>query len=139
MTNLKPTAHTIDEYIARFPEEIQAVLQAIRATIHAAAPAATETISYQMPAFAQQGTLVYFAAWKQHIGLYPPISADAPFKAALAQYEGPKGNLQFPLDEPLPLELIRQIVQFRVQENMAHTAAKRKPTKRKVTNHEEGL
>jgi len=129
MTNLKPTAHTIDEYIARFPAEIQAVLQEIRATIHTAAPAATETISYQMPAFAQQDVLVHFAAWKTHIGLYPPIAADAPFKAELARYEGPKGNLQFPLAEPMPLDLIRRIVQFRVQENIARAAAKQKPAK----------
>lgn len=122
MTNLKPTANSIDEYIARFPAEIQAVLQQIRATIHAAAPAATETISYQMPAFAQQGTLVYFAAWKKHIGFYPPISADADFKAELAVYEGPKGNLQFPLDQPMPLDLIRRIVQFRVQEHLRQGA-----------------
>jgi uncharacterized protein YdhG (YjbR/CyaY superfamily) len=128
MTNLKPTAQSIDEYIARFPDEIQAVLQQLRTTIHEAAPEATETISYQMPAFAQEGVLVYFAAWKQHIGLYPPISDDAECKAEVAVYEGPKGNLQFPLDQPLPLDLIRKIVQFRVQENRARAAAKRKPS-----------
>lgn len=117
MTNFKPTAKDIDEYIAHFPDDIQAILQKVRATIRAAAPEATETISYQMPAFAQNGVLVYFAAWKQHIGFYPPISDQADFKAEAVRYEGPKGNLQFPLDEPMPLDLIRQIVQFRVAEN----------------------
>lgn len=121
MTNLKPTAKDIDEYIARFPEDIQAILQEIRATIHAAVPEATETISYQMPAFAQQGMLVYFAAWKKHIGFYPPIGEHADFKAEVTRYEGPKGNLQFPLDEPIPLDLIRKIVQFRLAENRARS------------------
>ena len=130
MTNLKPTAKTIDEYIARFPDDIQAVLQQIRATIREAAPEATETISYQMPAFAQQGMLVYFAAWKKHIGLYPPLSANAEFKDEVAIYEGPKGNLQFPLDQPMPLELIRKIVEFRVKENLERAAAKRKSRQR---------
>ncbi len=126
MTNLKPTANDIDEYIARFPADIQAILQQIRATIHAAAPEATETISYQMPAFAQEGVLVNFAAWKAHIGLYPPVASDAPFKDEVAIYEGPKGNLQFPLDQPMPLALIRKIVQLRVQENLARATAKKK-------------
>ena len=130
MTNLKPTAKDIDEYIARFPDHIQVILQQIRATIQEAAPEATETISYQMPAFAQNGMLVYFAAWKQHIGFYPPISDQADFKAEAMRYEGPKGNLQFPPDQPMPLDLIRKIVQFRLQENLARAAAKR-PKKQK--------
>ncbi len=129
MTNLKPTAKDINEYIARFPADIQAILQQIRATIQAAAPEATETISYQMPAFAHEGILVYFAAWKEHIGFYPPVSAEAPFKAEVATYEGPKGNLQFPLDQPMPLELIHQTVQFRVKENLAGAATKRNKAK----------
>jgi uncharacterized protein YdhG (YjbR/CyaY superfamily) len=129
MTNLKPTAKDIDAYIARFPADIQAILQQIRATIREAAPEAKETISYQMPAFAQEGTLVYFAAWKAHVGIYPPVSAEAPFKAEVAIYEGPKGNLQFPLDQPMPLDLIHKIVQFRVKENLAGAATKRNKAK----------
>lgn len=116
---------TIDEYIARFPAPIQAILEEIRVTIRTAAPDAKEVISYQMPAFQQEGVLVYFAAWKEHIGLYPPLSAKAEFKSEVAIYEGPKGNLQFPLEQPIPYDLITKIVQFRVQENLARAAAKR--------------
>ena len=124
--NIKQSApSTIDEYIARFPAPIQAILELIRATIRTAAPDAKEVISYQMPAFQQEGVLVYFAAWKEHIGLYPPLSAEAPFKSEVAIYEGPKGNLQFPLEQPIPYDLISKIVQFRVQENLARAAAKK--------------
>lgn len=127
----QPVPNTIDEYIARFPAHIQAILEQIRATIRAAAPDAKEVISYQMPAFHQEGNLVYFAAWKEHIGLYPPLSAEAECKPEVAIYEGPKGNLQFPLDQPIPYDLITKIVKFRVQENLAYAAAKR--TKRSNT------
>ncbi|MCE7981326.1 MAG: hypothetical protein DYG89_09060 [Caldilinea sp. CFX5] len=122
----QPAPSTIDEYIARFSAPIQAILQQIRATIRAAAPAAKEVISYQMPAFHQEGNLVYFAAWKEHIGFYPPVSAEADFKQELAVYEGPKGNLQFPLDQPIPYDLITKIVQQRLKENLAHAALKGK-------------
>lgn len=115
---------TIDVYIARFPAEIQAVLQEMRATIRAAAPDARETISYAMPAFAQHGNLVYFAAAKQHIGFYPTSSGIAAFQAELARYPGSKGAVRFPLGEPLPTELIARIVRFRVDENLARAAAK---------------
>lgn len=121
----QPAPSTIDEYIARFPAPLQAILAEIRATIRAAAPAAKEVISYQMPAFQQEGILVYFAAWKEHIGLYPPLSAEAAFKPEVTIYEGPKGNLQFPLDQPIPYDLISKIVKFRVQENLARAAAKK--------------
>ncbi len=120
----KPPA-TIDEYIAGFPPDIQAILQKIRATIQKAAPDATERISYRMPCFAQDGNLVYFAAFKKHIGLFPPVS-DAALKQEAAKYAGPKGNLQFPLDEPMPYALITKIVKARVKENKAHAAAKAK-------------
>jgi uncharacterized protein YdhG (YjbR/CyaY superfamily) len=124
--NMQPsTPTTIDEYIARFPAPIQAILEQIRTTIRAAAPEAKEVISYQMPAFHQEGNLVYFAAWKEHIGLYPPLSAEAEFKQEVAVYEGPKGNLQFPLEQPIPYDLITKIVKFRVQENLARAAAKK--------------
>lgn len=120
----KPT--DVDGYIARFPADVQAVLREVRETIRNAAPEAEEVISYQMPAFRQHGILVYFAAWKEHVGLYPPIAGDAALEKAVARYAGPKGNLQFPLAEPMPLDLIARIVKLRVTQNMAKAAAKRK-------------
>jgi uncharacterized protein YdhG (YjbR/CyaY superfamily) len=110
---------TIDEYIAQFPEEIQQKLQEIRAVIHAAAPEATEKISYQMPTFYLRGNLVHFAAFKQHIGFYPVPSGIAAFEEELAPYKRSKGAVQFPLDQPIPFELIGRIVQFRVAENLS--------------------
>jgi len=109
---------SIDEYIATFPEEIQKILEELRATIKGAAPGAQEKISYQMPAFALKGILVYFAAWKNHIGFYPTSSGTQAFKNELSIYESAKGSVRFPLDKPLPLELIRKIVKFRVAENL---------------------
>lgn len=121
-----PRPKDIDGYISQFPDDVQAVLQEVRATISRAAPNAEETISYQMPAFRQQGILVYFAAWKKHVGLYPPITGDKAIEKAVARYAGPKGNLQFPLDEPMPLDLIERIVKLRVKLDEAKAAAKRK-------------
>src|SRR4030081_819449 len=95
-------AKGIDGYISQFPADVQAILEKVRGTIRQAAPDAKETISYQMPAFKQHGILVYFAGWTNHIGLYPPISGDKTLEKAIAQYAGPKGNLQFPLDAPIP-------------------------------------
>ena len=115
---------TIDEYIAAFPEDTQALLQAVRATIHAAAPDAVERISYNMPAFAQEGNLVYFAALKHHIGLYPTSSGIAAFQQEISAYESSKGAVKFPKDQPMPLDLIARIVQFRVTENLNRAAAK---------------
>jgi uncharacterized protein YdhG (YjbR/CyaY superfamily) len=120
----------IDQYIATFPTEVQMVLAKVRQTIRAAAPDAEETISYMMPAFKQHGILVYFAAWAKHIGLYPPISGDKKLEKAIARYAGPKGNLQFPLNEPIPYDLIERIVKLRVEQNLAKAAAKRKKQKR---------
>ena len=108
---------TIDEYIALFPKETQKILQEMRATIHAAAPAAQEKISYQMPAFAQNGILVYFAARKDYIGFYPTSSGTQAFKQELSSYEYTKGTVKFPMDKPLPLDLITKIVKFRLAEN----------------------
>ena len=108
---------TIDEYIAGFKPEIQAVLRKIRSTVRKAAPAAQEKISYRIPCFAQDGILVYFAAFKNHIGLFPPVKGDAKLKRAVSSYAGPKGNLKFPLDEPIPYALIARIVKARVKEN----------------------
>ncbi len=115
---------SIDEYIAKFPAEVQVLLQTLRATIHAAAPEAREQLSYGMPAFALHGILVYFAAAKRHIGFYPTSSGIAAFQAELAGYASSKGAVQFPLDQPLPLDLISRMVQFRVAEDRAKAAAK---------------
>lgn len=120
----KPT--DIDGYISQFPADVQAVLRDVREAIRRAAPEAEETISYQMPAFRQHGILVYFAAWKKHIGLYPPISGDKALENAIARYAGPKGNLQFPLDEPMPLALIERIVKLRVRQDTVNAEANRK-------------
>jgi uncharacterized protein YdhG (YjbR/CyaY superfamily) len=116
----------IDGYISQFPADVQAILKKVRETIRHAAPDATETISYMMPAFKQHGILVYFAAWRKHIGLYPPISGDKTLAKAIAQYAGPKGNLQFPLDEPIPYDLIERIVKLRVKQDSVNAQAKRK-------------
>jgi uncharacterized protein YdhG (YjbR/CyaY superfamily) len=107
----------IDDYIQAFPAEIQSILETIRTTIRKAAPDAEEIISYRMPAFRQNGILVYFAAFKKHIGLFPPVSGDPAIEKAIAPYAGPKGNLQFPLDAPIPYKLIERIVKFRVKQN----------------------
>lgn len=117
---------TIAEYISRFPPEVQTVLERIRRTIREAAPGAQEVISYQMPAFKLGRILVYFAAWKEHIGLYPPVSGDPALEAAVAPYAGPKGNLQFPLSQPIPYELIARITRLRVAQNPPKAAPHRK-------------
>jgi uncharacterized protein YdhG (YjbR/CyaY superfamily) len=114
----KPTFTTIDEYIALFPDDIQVKLQEIRETIRATAPEATEAITYKMPAFKLNGTLVNFAAWKGHIALYPAPEGVAEFAEELAQYDtSGKGALRLPLDAPLPHDLIGRIVLYRVAEN----------------------
>ena len=115
---------TIDAYIAAFPQDVQAILQRIRQTIHDAAPEATEAISYGMPTFKLHGNLVHFAAFKNHIGFYPVPSGIAAFQEELSAFKQGKGSVQFPLDKPLPFDLMRRIVQFRVQENRAAAAAK---------------
>ena len=112
----RPKPATIDDYIAVASPEVQPILHKIRHVIQAAAPDAREKISYAIPAFWQNGILVYFAAFKKHIGLYPPISGDAALMKAIAPYAGPKGNLQFPLDQPIPYKLIERIVKHRVKQ-----------------------
>ncbi|MBI5295025.1 MAG: DUF1801 domain-containing protein [Chloroflexi bacterium] len=124
MKSEKVNFTSIDEYIATFPAEVRNILEDLRAAIHAAAPGAQEKISYQMPAFALHGNLVYFAAWKNHVGLYGASSALREFGDELAVYAGPKGNYQFPLDQPLPLELIGRVVRFRVAENLKKAGPK---------------
>jgi uncharacterized protein YdhG (YjbR/CyaY superfamily) len=108
----------IDSYIRRYPEKTQALLTAMRQTIQKAAPKAEETISYVMPTFRLNGNLVHFAAFTHHIGFYPTASGIAAFKAELASFKSSRGAVQFPLDRPLPLGLVRKIVQFRVKENL---------------------
>ena len=108
----------IDEYIAGFPKDIQDILQNLRRVIHEAAPEAQETISYSMPAFKQNGILVYFAAFKDHIGFFPTSSGISAFTKELASYNTAKGTVRFPLYKPLPVNLIKKIVKFRAQENL---------------------
>ena len=113
---LKPK--DVDEYISMFPDNIQELLKEVRATITAAAPEAEEVISYQMPAYKFHGMLIFFAAFKNHIGLYPGVSGIETFKEELSVYKGAKGSVQFPLSKPLPLDLIARIVKFRVTEKL---------------------
>ncbi len=120
---------TIDEYIATFPEETQKILQELRATIKAAAPGATEKISYQMPTFFLNGNLIHFAAFKNHIGLYPTPSGTEAFKQELSIYESGKGSIRFPIDQPMPLKLVSEIVRFRVAENMKKAESKKSKKK----------
>ena len=124
MKSRKAAPRTIDAYIAGFPGEIQEQLQRLRAAVKAAAPAAEERISYRMPAFYLQGNLVYFAAFKDHIGFFPTSSGVAAFEAELGPYKVTKGAIRFPLAGPLPLKLVAKIVKFRTAENRGRTAAK---------------
>jgi len=105
---------------------VRAILRKIRATVAAAAPDASEKIRYRIPAFVQDGVLIYFAAFKNHIGVFPPVSGDPRLERSLKRFMGPKGNLKFPLDEPIPYPLIRRIVALRLRQNVAKAAAKRK-------------
>lgn len=116
----------IDDYISSFPQNIQYLLQEIRATIRNHAPDAQEAISYGMPTFRQSGNLVHFAAHKQHIGFYPGSSGILAFKDRISMYKNAKGSVQFPFNQPLPLDLVAEMVEFRVQENSFKEAAKKK-------------
>lgn len=120
----------IDEYIADCPAEVRSVLEQIRSTIRNAAPAAEETISYRMPAFRLEGSLVYFAACRNHIGFYPPVHGDERLMRAVAPYANEKGNLRFPLDRRIPYALIGRIVKARVRENAERAAARKVKAKR---------
>jgi uncharacterized protein YdhG (YjbR/CyaY superfamily) len=126
METNKKTPENIDEYIANFPKKVQTILQELRETIRVAAPEAEEVISYQMPTFRLKGNLVHFAAYKNHIGFYPTPSGIENFKEELSAYEGAKGSVKFPINQPLPLDTITKIVKFRVQENLEKDAAKTK-------------
>jgi len=115
---VKTQYKTIDEYIKTFPADIQSILEKMRQTIQEAAPEAVEAISYQMPTFKLNGkNLVHFAAWKNHIGFYPTPSGTEAFQKELSPYKGAKGSVQFPLDKPIPFDLVKRIVIFRVKEN----------------------
>ena len=128
----------VDEYIAAFPSEVQTILKKIRATVKSVAPHAEERISYRMPAFFQNGVLIYFAGFKNHVGIYPPVRGDVgrlgrnvgdeKLLRALARYRGPKGNLKFPIDKPIPYGLIGRIVKSRVARQLTKANAKQKRT-----------
>lgn len=122
----QPVPRNIDEYIAGFPPDVQEILQKVRSTIKRAAPQAEESISYQMPTYKLEGNLVHFAAFKNHIGLYPTPSGTETFRKELSPYETGKGSIRFPLDKPIPYVLITRIVKFRAKEYLGRAAAKRK-------------
>ena len=127
MKSDQPTT-TIDDYIAGFPPEVRSILEKIRMTIRKAAPGATEKISYQLPSFALNGPLVYFGAFKNHIGFYPPVQ-DEDLRREASIYAGEKGNLKFPLDKPIPYSLIARIVAARVKENEKSVEARSRKKK----------
>lgn len=120
-----PTKNQIDAYITQFSPDVQEILQKIRTIARKSAPEAEEIISYRMPAFRMNGILIYFAAFNKHIGMYPPISGDKAIEKAITPYAGPKGNLQFPLDQPIPYKLIERIVKLRVKQDSARAKAKK--------------
>ena len=123
-----PIPKNIDDYIINFPVDIQKKLEQIRKTIKKAAPNAEEAIKYAMPTFTLAGNLVYFAAYKKHIGFYPVPLGDTSFNKEISIYQTTKGTLQFPLDKPLPLDLISRIVKLRVSENLQKNAMKKSKT-----------
>jgi uncharacterized protein YdhG (YjbR/CyaY superfamily) len=118
MKSTKNKFLTIDEYINAFPKDVQKILEQIRKIINDAAPEAEEAISYQIPTFKLNGNLVHFAAFKNHIGFYPTPSGQKAFEKELADYKSGKGSIQFPLDKPIPVSLIKKIVKFRVKESI---------------------
>ena len=117
---------TIDEYIAGYPPEVQGILKKVRVTIKAAAPDAVEAIKYQIPTFVLNGNLVSFAAYNEHIGVYSVPAGSQKFQKAIAVYRGAKSTARFPLDEPIPYDLISQLVKYLVKENVAHAKARQK-------------
>jgi len=125
MKSNKNQFETIDEYIKTFPKDVQSILEKMRETIRNEAPEAVESISYQMPTFKLNGKgLVYFAGYKGHVGFYPIPSGVETFKKELSPYKKGKGSVQFPIDEPIPYELVRRIVQFRVKETQREPGQK---------------
>lgn len=136
MTKIE-AGNPVDTYIRQFPADVQVILQEIRQVIREVAPEADEKISYQMPTFFLGGNLVHFAAYKNHVGFYPAPSGIEKFKKELSKYKGAKGSVQFPLNEPMPLDLIRKIVAFRVAENQAKVKSKQKKGKIKDASPED--
>ena len=123
---MRSITNNIDEYIAGFPKEIQKTLKLIRAAIKKAAPDAEETISYAIPTFTLNGHyLIYFAGYKNHVSIYPAPRGNEDFKDELSQYKGGRGTVQFPLDKPIPLNLLGRIVKFRIKENLKKASAKK--------------
>jgi uncharacterized protein YdhG (YjbR/CyaY superfamily) len=118
MTTSKKAFKTIDEYVATFPENVQNILEELRQAIRESAPEAEEAISYQMPAFKLNGILVWFAAFKNHVGFYPKTSAIEAFKEELSSYEISKGTIRFPINKPIPFDLVKKIVRYRVKQNL---------------------
>src|SRR4030095_3639911 len=128
---MQPGSMTVDDYISKCSPEAQNILQRIRKIVRKAAPEAEERVSYQMPAFALDGMLIYFAAFKNHVGIFPPVRGDARFQKDTTAYRGHKGNLKFHLDSPMPYALIERIVSFRLKEHLQKraTATKKKTAK----------
>lgn len=129
MASTRTAPVNVDEYIHGFSPDVQAILQRVRQVVRDAAPDAQEIISYRMPALKQYGVLVYFAAFKNHIGLYPPITGDARIQKAIAPYAGEKGNLRFPLDKPMPYDLISRITALRVKQDAAKAESRGRKVK----------
>jgi uncharacterized protein YdhG (YjbR/CyaY superfamily) len=136
--NDQPQATTIAAYIAASPPKVRPILEKIRGIVAAAAPKSVERISYGMPAFSQDGMLIYFAAFKQHIGIYPPVRGDEKLSQDLAPYRGEKGNLKFPLDKPMPYSLIKRVVKARLAEHLERRAAKQ-TAKKSATKAEKNV
>jgi len=131
MTHKTTRVNDVDQYVARYPKGVQKLLKQFRGAIFKAAPRAEETISYQMPAYKLHGMLVYFAAYEKHIGFYPMPDAITAFRKDLSAYKTSKGAIQFPIDEPLPVQLISRIIAFRVEENMEKEKLKAEAKKNK--------
>lgn len=130
MTNSSQPPVTVEDYIAAAPAAVQPVLRRIRSTVRKAVPQATERLSYRMPTFFAEGVVLHYAAFRSHIGLYPPVQGDADLEAAVAPYAGAKGNLRFPLDQPMPYALIARIARHRAQQNLARLASKPKSARK---------
>jgi uncharacterized protein YdhG (YjbR/CyaY superfamily) len=129
MPTVRATPKTVDKYIASFSPEVQAILEKIRVTVRNAAPDAQESISYNIPTFTLGVALVHFAAFKGHIGFFPPVRGDAKLAKAISVYAGEKGNLRFPLDQPIPYGLIRRLVKLRVKQALAKARERAKGRK----------
>lgn len=126
MPSARQPSPTVDEYIARQPPKVRAILRKLRGIVRRAAPGARESISYRIPTYSLNGRLIYFAAFRNHIGLYPPVRGNAAIERAVAAYANEKGNLRFPLDRPMPYALIERIVRLKVAQNTRKPAGAKK-------------